>query len=44
MKLWFVLHLPSGTQRQLYAPSAALAIALSGWPEHESIAQEAGAR
>lgn len=41
MKAWFVIHLPSGAQRQLYAPSAALAIALSGWPERETIAQEA---
>ena len=41
MKRWFVIHLPSNTQRQLYAPSAAMAIALTGWPEHLCIAQEA---
>lgn len=41
MRLWFVIHLPSGTQRQLYAPSASMAIALSGWPERDCTAEEA---
>ena len=41
MKRWFVIHLPSNTQRHIYAPSAALAVALTGWPERDCIAQEA---
>lgn len=41
IRLWFVIHLPSNTQRQLYAPSAAMAIALTGWPERDCIAQDA---
>lgn len=41
MKRWIVVHLPSGTQRPLFAPSAQMAIALSGWPERDCIAQEA---
>lgn len=40
MTRWFVIHLPTNAQRQLVAPSAALAIALSGWPERECIAQQ----
>jgi hypothetical protein len=41
MRLFFVIYLPTNTQRQLFAPSAAMAIALTGWPEHLCIAQEA---
>lgn len=41
MRRWIVVHLPTNTQRQLYAPSASIAIALSGWPERDCIAQEA---
>lgn len=38
---WFVFHVPSCTQRTVYASSAAMAIALSGWPPVDCCAQEA---
>lgn len=41
MRRWIVIHLPTNTQRPLFAPSAALAIAMTGWPERDCIAQEA---
>jgi len=40
VKSWIVIYLPTNTQRRLYAPSAALAIAMTGWPERDCIAQE----
>jgi hypothetical protein len=41
MTLWFVIHVPSGTQRQIYAHSSALAIEFTGWPALDCLAQEA---
>lgn len=38
---WFVTHVPSHTQREVIAPSAWVAIQLSGFPAHDCIAEEA---
>lgn len=40
MRLWFITHIPSGTQRQRYAESSAQAIGSTGWPPDECTAEE----